>query len=493
MRFALLGDHSEALRVARAVSQLPEQRLCAAVGVGTSAAADLMAAAPGMRLLRDWEEVVASEGCDAALIGGATEVVLNGARQLASNEKPLFFIPIAAQGSAFIYELTLIHDDNRVPLVPVVPLVSQALVERLQAAIAAEALGRLVLLRLERGVVADRAGGLLSRELIHAELLHDVLLLRAIAGGYSRITAVHSGASDAGVTMATVTLGGEGLPEASWVARGGEPVWNLIVTGTDGEATLSLDRTSLAGQLVLKPKNSPPETINDDGQSAGRRALELALQEQDRAPDRWIEMTRGFETVEATATSLRRRRTIDMHFETTSERSIFKSQMAAGGCSLLLLTLGGLIAFLLLGAFLDSRSMMQRSAESAGRVIATTEFESLGSELNRVGKQHVTELARRLERSPEPIFVMPQSSGDVTELDRQRVAVVVRELRAIGHQHAEALVDHAKLPSSAVQLLLRVLRVAWIAPLIVFLALQALLFVARPSSHQDNENDEQET
>ncbi len=514
MRFALLGDHPEALRVARSLAQLPEHRLQAAAEIGQQAASDLIAAVPGVRLVNDWEELLAGDACEAVIIGGTTEAVLNGARQLASNGKTLLLMPIAAQGSAFIYELTLIHDDNRVPLVPVVPLVAQKLVERMRTAIAAGAIGRVVLLRLERGLNSDREAGLMSRELLNAEMLHDALLLRSLGvhcvspaetavqpqrveekaqsrqrsrESYSRITAVHSGTTSAGVSMATVTLGGEGLPEATWIARAAEPHWNLIVTGTDGEATLTLDRTSLGGQLVIKPKATEPQTFADDGASAGARTIEATLQRLAHSTDCWIEMTRAFETVEATATSLRRRRTIDMQFETTSERSIFKSQMAAGGCSLLLLTLVGLVAFLLLGAFLDSRSMVQRSAEAAGRVVATTEFDVQSSELNRVGQQHMLELARRLERSPEPIFVMPESSGETSELDRQRIAVVVRELKTRGLQHADVLVDHAKLPSAVAQFTLKVLRFAWIAPLMIFLCLQVLLFVARPSSSEDDE------
>jgi len=509
MQFALLGDHPEALRVARALASMPEHRLHAAAEVASQPASELLTAAPGLRLVRDWEELLGSEVCEAALIGAATEVVLNGARQLAANGKPLLLVPLAAQGSAFIYELTLIHDDNRVPLVPVVPLVAHPLLEQLQAAISSDALGRIVLLRLERGLLADRSAGLMSRELINAELLHDVLLLRALGAScsgssttpasvasntarsqesYSRITAVHSGTSESGVSMATVTLGGDGLPEATWIARAAESAWSLFVTGTDGEAILTIEQTSLAGNLLIKRKTTSPQSFQDDGTTAGYRAVTCALQTLDHSAERWIEMTRGFETVEATATSLRRRRTIDMHFETTSERSIFKSQMAAGGCSLLLLTLVGLVGFLLLGAFLDSRSMVQRSAEAAGRVVQVTEFEASSTHLNAVGRQHVSELARRLERSPEPIFVMPESSDATSNLDRQRLATVASELKSRGLQHADAIVDHAKLPSAAAQWALKVLRVAWIAPLMVFLCLQLLLFVARPSSQQDGEN-----
>jgi myo-inositol 2-dehydrogenase/D-chiro-inositol 1-dehydrogenase len=45
-----------------------------------------------------------------------------------------------------------------------------------------------------------------------------------------------------------------------------------------------------------------------------------------------------FETIDATHRSVRRRRTIELHFEPMSERAIFKTQMTAIGCALLVAT-----------------------------------------------------------------------------------------------------------------------------------------------------------
>ena len=54
-----------------------------------------------------------------------------------------------------------------------------------------------------------------------------------------------------------------------------------------------------------------------------------------------------------TARSIRRRRTIDLHFESTSERTQFKTQMTALGCGVLGYLFFGLIAYLLVGELLD--------------------------------------------------------------------------------------------------------------------------------------------
>jgi hypothetical protein len=50
---------------------------------------------------------------------------------------------------------------------------------------------------------------------------------------------------------------------------------------------------------------------------------------------------------------VRRRRSIDIYFETQSERSQFKTQMTAIGCGVLCLTLVAVIVLLMIGALFD--------------------------------------------------------------------------------------------------------------------------------------------
>src|SRR5262249_28757342 len=64
----------------------------------------------------------------------------------------------------------------------------------------------------------------------------------------------------------------------------------------------------------------------------------------------WGELARAIELVDAIERSARRRRTIDVHFDTPSERGIFKTQMTAIGCSLLVLTLVAVVVYLGLAA-----------------------------------------------------------------------------------------------------------------------------------------------
>ena len=78
------------------------------------------------------------------------------------------------------------------------------------------------------------------------------------------------------------------------------------------------------------------------------------------ASNLWAELAKAVELVDAVERSVRRRRTIDVYFETPSERGIFKTQMTAVGCSLLMLTLAAVIFYLLLAATVEMPPLMKR-------------------------------------------------------------------------------------------------------------------------------------
>jgi hypothetical protein len=55
----------------------------------------------------------------------------------------------------------------------------------------------------------------------------------------------------------------------------------------------------------------------------------------------------SLELTDAISKSLRRRRTVDVYFDTGSERGVFKSQMTAIGCGVLTWMIVGMIGFLI--------------------------------------------------------------------------------------------------------------------------------------------------
>jgi len=497
MKFVLLGWSPSVVPLLRTLAQSANDRLIAAAEVPSEHAAQLLETAPGTRIVEGWESLLAELEADGCLIAGSDDRVLEGARQLASDGRALVLIPEAGQGTAFVYELTLNQDDNGTPLIPLPHLPLHDLSQQLHKTIANGDLGDIVLLRLERTL--PTATGTLTVPQIDAALFGDVALLRSLGGDYSRITAVRStGGTQDAVSLATVTLGGDRLAEATWSARAGAPAWTLEVTGSRGSATLAFQPDLLSGSLVMAASDSRASDgtaitqqssgqFQSDGSQLGDTQLAALLQPTDQQRATWAEMTRTMETVEATHTSIRKRRTIDLFFETTSERSIFKSQMTALGCGLVLLTLAMLVAFLLLGAMLDSRSLVQRDAEADGRVLTAADFQPESPALSETGKIQLQELSRMMARAPEPVFVMPDRDAVTAGLDTARISTVVDYFRKAGQPKSALYVEIASIPHPATRLLLTVLKYLWIAPLLLFLLLQSLIGLAKPSSARQHE------
>jgi hypothetical protein len=59
------------------------------------------------------------------------------------------------------------------------------------------------------------------------------------------------------------------------------------------------------------------------------------------------------ELAEAVSKSLRRRRTVDVHFDSGSEKGVFKSQMTAIGCGILTFMMFGMVAYLILAQLVE--------------------------------------------------------------------------------------------------------------------------------------------
>lgn len=366
MNFALLGNDPAVLPLISAIASDSRHALTHAALAG-ELQLDVMHSAPAVRVCGNWDELLLAEDLNAIVVAGHSESVLEGARQLAAAGKPLVILPAADQGLDWVYQLTLVRDDTRVLLVPLFPHHAFPAVRRARELIQNATIGALLHLQFEREQPpAEPFPGspLLSRDEIERELLPDADLLRTFGGDYDQVTAVYSGTVGPRVSVATFTLAGRGLPEATWTVRASDSTrWSLKIT-------------SVRGQLALLSDAADPEpALQLDGEPAGAPAgadkagdalldwVERALRGEHIRPN-WNDLTRAFEIVDATRRSLARRRTIDLHFETTSERSLFKTQMTAIGCGVLTFTMFAVILLLIAGAVFDPGDRVMRIARA---------------------------------------------------------------------------------------------------------------------------------
>ena len=176
----------------------------------------------------------------------------------------------------------------------------------------------------------------------------------AVVADHGRVTALVLGMVAGNAASVSVALAGEGLPESTLTLRSVRPSasdattpgltgdWTLTVTGTRGQASFE----SAASEVdVDRWFDRLAETIDGRPPEPG-----------------WNELLRACETVDAARRSLKRRRTIDLHFETASERSQFKTQMTAIGCGVLSLTLALTLLLMLIGSVVDVHPGIMRVA-----------------------------------------------------------------------------------------------------------------------------------
>ena len=365
MRFVLFGDEPVALDVARAIAAHPEHRLIGLVaGPGSSLNMPVLAA--GMRCYRNWEELLADADVDAVVVSGAGPEKQLAVRQLIEAGKVVLLPPELTQPAEFFYELALVESENPGRLFPLLGLRGHPLVVRLRERISQNALGKILHVQIERKIAASRAEGglLLASSKLNRALLSDADLLRTLCGAYDQVTALRSGDVSQGYSLATVTLAGSAAPQAVWTAAAGtEDGWRLTLSGQS--ATVMLEGQPESGRLRLTEipggKAAVPEEFHaeggawlletfDDSVAAGSapRKSAAAVPDQSQPISLWEELARGVELVDAVERSVRRRRTIDVYFESPSERSMFKTHMTAVGCSLLVLTLLAVVVYLVL-------------------------------------------------------------------------------------------------------------------------------------------------
>jgi myo-inositol 2-dehydrogenase/D-chiro-inositol 1-dehydrogenase len=439
MRFTLLGDDRAILPLLRTIANHPEHKVIQAALVG-ELQGELMPLLPGLRITSRWDELLAGEEFDAAMIAGRSADVLLAARQLGQSGTPLVVLPHVEQGAEFVYEMALVHDDRQVPLVPVFPLRFDPAVRQISEALQSGTAGTVLHIEMQRECLpADPGGATLSVSLadIDSWLLHDADLLRCLAaratgtaGDYNQVTAFHAGRTENGVATATVSLAGENLPEASWVLKpAAVDCWQIVLTTDRGRIVLGHAHGESSVRLEAGDIRLPTRAPSAD---SGERMLEhvsAGLSGHRGSPD-WIDLTRAFEIVDGSHRSLRRRRTIDLHFETTSERNLFKTRMTALGCGLLTATLVGVILLLVLGAAIR-------------------------------GGRDEAELRRLLRDG----WTIEKIAADPDRLP----GLNIQELRQL------------KQRADRGDTIMRVARIVVFLPLFVFLAMQLLLFVARPS------------
>jgi hypothetical protein len=330
-RFGVICDDPRAAPLLRALLSRPSPVTLCAVRL-SPAADELFHGLRGVEFFPQWEDLLPDRTIADVLIGGASEEALRAARHLAQAGKTVWLLPHPQQGLMFAYEVGLQLDEGQGVIAPVFPDRALAWWQQLLAAAENGGLRGVQYLEIERFVdpVADLAA--LSELDVESRLLWDLDLVRRLAGRYSRVTTLRTGGDRGQVRQQTVTLTGEGVPETVWTIkpRSAESVDRLTLHAADGVWQLEVREDGVTRWL------SPPWPAV---LAAPIRAEVDVLFPVDVTAAAWRAAVEAFELADAVQHSLERRRTIELHHEPVSERTIFKTQMTAVGCAVMVATL----------------------------------------------------------------------------------------------------------------------------------------------------------
>lgn len=373
MRIAIVGDPAAVNPLLTAIAADPANELIA-VASSTEPTGEPSRLPHDVRRSRSWEELLSDRELAAVVIADDSEQSLAAARQFASAGKALLLAPRVARAATFAYELSLLQAEQPVPLVPLYALRAHPLVQKLSRLVCSGEFGRIRHIQLEAQVVPssnDQTNPRLSMDDVAHRFLEDVDVLRQLGGDFDQVTAIRSGDAASGISLQTITLSGPGLPQAIWTATPGAlPEGRLQVVSERG--TASLAGNPVTGDLTLEVRMVDTPGIVERGRfdpaawhpalaaatPTGRSAVNVATADENQPT--WDDFTRAVELFDAVERSIRRRRMIEIHFESQSERGQFKTYMTAAGCSLLSLTLVAVITYLTAASLIELPGIVKK-------------------------------------------------------------------------------------------------------------------------------------
>jgi predicted dehydrogenase len=329
MNFLILGDGPDELAWAQALAHHPEHRLWAACP-GLKAFPDL----PGGP---DLDAALATAGVEAVLVGGDSELRAEGLRRVAAVGLPTICLHPPGPSADPYYQVSLSRQETGAIIIPDMPGRLHPGVANLRHALEHQELGG------HRGIRLEVPVGEGEGDLLDHVFPRVVDVIRSLLGEVEAVTATGDPPGAQPTESLLVILRGVGARRAEVRLWAGPPEpARLSVAGELGTLTLEHDPAFLGPARLVRRSPREEETVTElehwDPRAAILQVLADAMSGRDAHPD-LMDGTRTLELSEATERSLRKGRTIELHYEEISETGTFKSVMTSAGCALLMCVL----------------------------------------------------------------------------------------------------------------------------------------------------------
>lgn len=289
----------------------------------------------------DLDEGLATPGVDLVIVGGPLELRAEALRRAAAEGLAIICLHPPGEDSEAYYQVALSKSETGALVVPDLPLRLHPGVAALARAMTSGDLGTF------RGIRHECSVGQEGTDLVRHAFARAIDVVRALVGEIEALTASGNPAGDhPDIELVVQLRAAQGRQAEVRLWSGPLEPSRLIVSGSSGSLTLEYDPLfHNPARLVRRAGDSSSQPMSDleswDPHAAIMQTLRTSW-EQRSTPDQadpspsLADGTRAMELSEAAARSLRRGRTIDLHYEAISEESSFKSIMTSTGCVILL-------------------------------------------------------------------------------------------------------------------------------------------------------------
>jgi len=333
MKTAFVGSSALAWQLLQEASRASDQPLPPSVLQGPLRERALAAGIP-LRLAASAEDVMLDPANQVVVLAlEDCDEILRLTRAAVQAEKHVVVVlPELTASPALTFELQLVLDESQTAIIPLLGRwqLPQLPPDRVVLGLDPDSIRQLTL-ELPLPELSDAA--------LAVGLRTGLDLLTASGFLYSQVTCLDQAVPGAGLISRMVSLSTQPeaerlLPPASLTLR--------PANAADGSAGVLLTVTYRDGRQQQYPVGEAPMLP---------RILHLCRHRADCSA--WLDAASAtLELCEATARSIRRRRTVDVHFDAGTERSVFKSQMTAFGCGVLTWLLLGMVSYLIAGQLL---------------------------------------------------------------------------------------------------------------------------------------------
>jgi len=332
MNVVIVGDGPEELEWARWLVEHDDHRLAAAFPGFSEPGFD------GVPRANDLDDLLARPGVDVAIVGGPIDQRGESLRRCAAEGMAIICLHPPGADSEPYYQVALSRAETGAVIIPDLPLRLHPGVAELNESMASDEFGAFRVVRLE----AD--SGALGVDLVRVVLPQFVDVIRALLGEIEALSATGDPPGDKPDLELIVQLRAASIRRAELRIRSGlESINRLSVNGAGGSLTLEFDRMLEHPATLIRQTSSLPATRETLEPWDGHEAIFSALLGARGMRGAGVlsaaglhDATRAMELSEATARSLRKGRTIDLHYEPISEEASFKSVMTSTGCMLII-------------------------------------------------------------------------------------------------------------------------------------------------------------